>query len=382
MNDKWDDPKYLAYVLGELGESESVQVEAELANSPELRVLVDQYRKTGKIIERGLAKEIEMTLTDKQHETLEREIEQSGQGGGKWQRAPLVTLAAAAVIIVCVGASILHMRGNGNGQEGAVPKPEHAVAINETTEQGAPAADNEADAEAVAQSPMLAVRGTRLNLDLPAPQFRGTPKTIKSGNLVAPSQHKKYIAPVVMIPKDARNLALNRPITASDSMPIIGELSFLTDGDKEGTDGSFVELGPGRQYVQIDLGEEAELHAVALWHYHSEGRVYFDVVVRVSDDADFITSEVVFNNDHDNSSGLGMGKDKEYIETNNGILFGCKGTKGRYIRFYSNGSTSSEMNHYIEAEVYGVKPGEEIEEEKTEGEARLKLELPKPVFCT
>jgi hypothetical protein len=30
-----------------------------------------------------------------------------------------------------------------------------------------------------------------------------------------------------------------------------------------------------------------------------------------------------------------------------------KGTKGRYVRLYSNGSTANEMNHYIEVEVYG-----------------------------
>ena len=46
-------------------------------------------------------------------------------------------------------------------------------------------------------------------------------------------------------------------------------------------------------------------------------------------------------------------KDKEYIETNEGLLINTKGVKGQYIRFYSKGSTSSDMNHYIEAEVYG-----------------------------
>jgi hypothetical protein len=35
--------------------------------------------------------------------------------------------------------------------------------------------------------------------------------------------------------------------------PIIGEVEQVTDGDKEGRDGSYVEFGPGKQYVQIDL---------------------------------------------------------------------------------------------------------------------------------
>ena len=27
--------------------------------------------------------------------------------------------------------------------------------------------------------------------------------------------------------------------------------------------------------------------------------------------------------------------------------------KGRYVRFYSNGNTSNDLNHYIEIDVYG-----------------------------
>ncbi|MGY8689571.1 MAG: hypothetical protein ACKVHP_17785 [Verrucomicrobiales bacterium] len=63
----------------------------------------------------------------------------------------------------------------------------------------------------------------------------------------------------------------------------------------------------------------------------------------------------VYNADHDNSSGLGKGTDKAYVETNKGRVIDGKGTKGRYVRLYSNGNTSNEMNHYIELEVYGKK---------------------------
>lgn len=385
MNNNGDDPKYLAYALGELEQTELTQVEKDLASNQELRALVDEYRKTGRVIERSLEEELKMSLTDKQHEALEREIEQRKQGDSiEWQGRPLLALAAAAGIIICVSAAILHMRSKGDDKEGIVPAPENTIAVNQAPKEDVPEeveVVQNAEPDDVIQSPALTISKTKLSIELPQPLFVGTPRTIKSANLVAFSRQGKYVAPVIMVPKGATNLAIGKAVTASDSMPIIGELSFLTDGDKAGNDGSFVELGPQLQYMQLDLGESAELHAVALWHYHSEARVYHDVIVQVSADPDFITSETMFNNDHDNSSGLGMGKDKEYIETNNGILFSCKGTKGRYIRFYSNGSTSSEMNHYIEAEVYGVKAGEEIEEEKTEGEARLKLELPRPISC-
>ena len=62
----------------------------------------------------------------------------------------------------------------------------------------------------------------------------------------------------------------------------------------------------------------------------------------------------VFNNDHDNSSKLGLCKDKEYIEVAEGKLFDPKGAKGRFVRFYSKGNTTNDLNHYVEVEVYGL----------------------------
>lgn len=190
-----------------------------------------------------------------------------------------------------------------------------------------------------------------LKLELPKAMFVGTPQTLVSGNLEAPRTGPR---PDLMVPKGTVNAAKGKAVTGSDSLPVIGELAMVTDGDKEGADGSYTELGPGKQYVQIDLGQPTSIYAVALWHYHAQARVYRDVVVQVADDADFIENvHTVFNNDHDNSSGLGVGKDKEYIETNAGRLIDAKGVKGRYVRLYSNGSTASEMNHYVEVEVYG-----------------------------
>ena len=88
--------------------------------------------------------------------------------------------------------------------------------------------------------------------------------------------------------------------------PVIGELDMITDGEKAGGDGYFVELGPTPQWVQIDLGASRPLYAILAWHYHSQARVYRDVIVQVSDDPAFKTGvTTVFNNDHDNSAKLG-----------------------------------------------------------------------------
>ena len=195
-----------------------------------------------------------------------------------------------------------------------------------------------------------------LELKFPKPMFVGTPKNIKSPNLERPKTTRKP----VLVPAGVVNLAAEKEVTASDEEPVIGEVELLTDGDKEGADGSYVEFGPGLQHVTIDLGKKSEIWAIAIWHYHSQGRVYYDTVVKVADDADFITGvQQVFNNDHDNSAGLGVGKDKEYIETNKGRIVGVDGSKvqARFVRLYSNGNTTNDLNHYIEVEVYG-KPAE------------------------
>ena len=65
-----------------------------------------------------------------------------------------------------------------------------------------------------------------------------------------------------MIPEGCTNLAAKKKVTSSDPAPIIGELSLVTDGDKDGSDGSFVELAPGKQWVQIDLENPADISAI------------------------------------------------------------------------------------------------------------------------
>jgi len=192
-----------------------------------------------------------------------------------------------------------------------------------------------------------------VKIDLPLPMFRGTPKELKfTEHIEKPSGKPR---PPFMAPKGTKNVALNKPVSSSDDAPIIGELDQVTDGDKKGSDGSYVELGPGRQWVQIDLEKKYNIHAILVWHFHGEARIYHDVVVQVADDPDFITNvRTIYNNDYDNSSGLGIGKDLEYIETNEGRLMPCKGIVARYVRLYSKGSTANDMNHYTEVEVYAT----------------------------
>jgi len=191
-----------------------------------------------------------------------------------------------------------------------------------------------------------------VKIELPLPMFRGTPKNIQ----LTPHMEKPSAKPRApfMAPAGTKNLAFEKPVTSSDEEPIIGDLEQVTDGDKKGSDGSYVELGPNRQWVQIDLQANSTIYALVVWHFHGEGRVYHDVVVQVADDPDFITNvRTLYNNDYDNSSGLGIGKDKEYFESYEGRLMPAKGVVARYVRLYSKGSTANDMNHYTELEVYG-----------------------------
>jgi hypothetical protein len=190
-----------------------------------------------------------------------------------------------------------------------------------------------------------------LEVELPQPMFIGTPQDFNVPNLEKPLGKPR---PLFMAPEGTENVALHKYVESSDNNPIIGDLELITDGDKEAVDGSFVELAPGKQYIMIDLEKNYALYAIFVWHYHLEARVYKDVIVQASDDSDFIVGvTTLFNNDHDNSYGLGVGDDLHYVETHEGKLIDARGVEARYIRLYSNGNSYDQVNHYIEVAVYG-----------------------------
>jgi hypothetical protein len=194
-----------------------------------------------------------------------------------------------------------------------------------------------------------------IKIEFPKPMFIGTPVPAKLPNLETPDPSK--IIKSFQAPKGTVNLAKDKEVTSSDPAPIIGDLPLVTDGDADGSDGCFVELAPGPQWVQIDLGASTSINKIAMWHYHKQAQAYVDVIVQVSDDKEFKTGvTTVFNSDHDDTLKMGAGTDPAYIETNHGRVVDGKNTKARYVRLTSNGNTSNEMNHYCEVQVFGV-PG-------------------------
>jgi hypothetical protein len=158
------------------------------------------------------------------------------------------------------------------------------------------------------------------------------------------------VAMVVPAGAQTANLAAGKPVTGSIA---IQNAAFITNGDKNTA--NYAGLEAGAQWIQIDLGQVYNLNQINVWHYFGDGRTYRDVIVKVSTSANF-SSDVttVFNNDADNSAGQGAGSDAEYAETSAGKSITFAPVSARYVRFWTNGSTSNQWNHYVEVEVYAA----------------------------
>jgi hypothetical protein len=194
----------------------------------------------------------------------------------------------------------------------------------------------------------------RLQIKLPNAGFKGTPVEVKTNVYTEPFPEKQ--PPLPMVPADLKNIAAEPgvKVTCSDKNLDSDSLAKITDGDKEASEQSIIYLRKGTQWVQFDFGKPEEIYAVAIWHAHDAAKVYHDVIVQVADDPDFINNvRTIYNNDHDNAAGLGVGTDREYFETRFGKVIDAKGIKARYLRLYSKGSTQSALNEYTEVEVYG-----------------------------
>ncbi len=191
-----------------------------------------------------------------------------------------------------------------------------------------------------------------LKLDLPLHTLKGTPEDLPAGPNVEPLSD--VAPPAIEVPKGVTNVAAGKPVTSSVA-PYLGELSRITDGKKEAVDDDAVEFRKGTQWVQVDLGQSFAIHAIAMWHDHRYVQVMHDVILQVSDDPEFKSGvTTLFNNDTDNSSGLGVGTDREYFEMQFGRVVAGKGIKARYVRGYTKGSNQSVLNCWQEIEVYAL----------------------------
>jgi hypothetical protein len=194
-----------------------------------------------------------------------------------------------------------------------------------------------------------------LPLELPKPALVGTPKDVDDPQYAGVEKVSDKRRPVPKVPKGTTNLALHKTVTSNAKSCFSGELPMITDGNKEATEDSVVEIKGKPCWVQIDLEASHELSYICIWHYHREWDVVHHVIVQVSDDPKFETGvTTLFNNDKSNKEGFGEGANLEYWETYEGKLIPANGVKGRYVRLYSNGDTIDKLNRYTEVEVYGL----------------------------
>jgi hypothetical protein len=185
---------------------------------------------------------------------------------------------------------------------------------------------------------------------LPNPGIEGTPPNFNIPNLERPSNKPRS---PFLVPEGVTNVAKGKTVTSSEKEPIVGDFSMITDGDAEQGEGNDVELGPGVQWITIDLAAPQEIYGILFWHYF-QPRVYYSVVVQTADDAAFTQNiQTWFNNDVNNTAGQGAGKNLNYIESYEGKLVDAKGVQARYVRLFSAGNNANKLNHYMEVEVFG-----------------------------
>jgi len=161
----------------------------------------------------------------------------------------------------------------------------------------------------------------------------------------------------VMIGDFPVNVAINKPATGGNGLYI--NPTALNDGDKTAAEGHYTGVGgEGLQWAQIDFGKSYDVNKIVVWHYYADGRIVHDLIIQLSNDPNFETGVVtVFNNDTDNSAGLGSGTDEEYAETPEGKTIVFDTVNARYVRHYQNGALKpdgeeSPYNQIVELEVW------------------------------
>jgi len=178
--------------------------------------------------------------------------------------------------------------------------------------------------------------------------------------LKPPHLREEVKRPPLMVPPGMENLALYRPISASDEEPITGDLYQINDDIKKSDPFDYVELGPGLQWVQVDLEARYEIFAVAVWHFYKNPVIYNDVILQASNDEAFQDEvKTLFNNDHDFSSGVDRGHDTAYYTRWWGELVDTRDEDGvplraRFVRIYTGDGMEGERPRFVELAVYGA----------------------------
>jgi len=343
-----------AYALGELTDAERADFERQMENDSALAALARKTKDFCAVLDATLREPVPSLAEEKRVALLAAAVRKPRKSV-IW--IPWLAGAAAACVAGGIYWNNRPPSSAGSGPEfisGGGNDPGLALAKTKENPDGLRYQPGlMSDSTTAGAIPVTLGPPVTIKPEMPKPLFAGTP--IPDNN--PPANLDKSGKPVreVQVPAGVALVSNGKPVTCSDPQPL-GELSWVTDGDKNGDDGYFVDILPGLHWVQIDLGVSQEIHLIWMWHYHKVAAIYKDVVVQISEDPDFKTFTTVFNNDWDNSAGFGIGKDPSWVETNNGRAMPVSGVTGRYVRCWSSGRNIDDTNHYIEVEVYGRPP--------------------------
>jgi len=130
-------------------------------------------------------------------------------------------------------------------------------------------------------------------------------------------------------------------------------LDLVTDGDKEAPRAATWSL-TWRAWVQIDLAR-----AVEIWRWCSGISTASRGVSRRGDpdldDPDFIQNVKTCSATTTTTMPVSASARTSNTSRPTTAVDRRQGRQGRYVRLYSNGNTSNQMNHYTEVEVSGSK---------------------------
>jgi hypothetical protein len=182
----------------------------------------------------------------------------------------------------------------------------------------------------------------------------GNPKGLRPPHLRKEVKRKPF-----MVPRGVRNLALYKRATSSVNESVTGDVDQVNDGIKKSGEFDYVEFAGGHHWIQVDLGAVHRIHAVAIWHFYKNATIYKDVIVQIADDTAFTRNvRTLFNNDHDNSAGMGQGTDTAFYTRWWGELVDARGPESdgspaRYVRVYTADGVEGEAIRFVEVEIYG-----------------------------
>ena len=127
---------------------------------------------------------------------------------------------------------------------------------------------------------IAAEKKVELKIEYPEKLVKGTevPKSIPN---LEESRPKDQAPKLLMVPEGCKNLSEDKTVSSSDEDPSAGDLDMITDGDADGSE--YVQIKKGLQWVQIDLEKSHMLYGAHVWHYHSQPRVYNDIIIQISE---------------------------------------------------------------------------------------------------